>query len=106
MKKYALDAYATMIDQLAEFGKLSRLFKNFTFETEEANAAVTTILEKIPHTPGDVVTENEIAPSCTNLGSYDNAVYCTVCKTELSRTTQTTNKKSNAYTYKKSYNYK
>ena len=34
------------------------------------------------------VKENEIAPSCTSEGSYDEVIYCTKCNEELVRTTQ------------------
>ncbi len=37
------------------------------------------------HSAGSVVLENNVAPDCTNKGSYDNVVYCTVCGDELSR---------------------
>ena len=37
------------------------------------------------HTPGDAVRENEVAATCTTDGSYDEVVYCTVCKAEISR---------------------
>jgi GH25 family lysozyme M1 (1,4-beta-N-acetylmuramidase)/endonuclease I len=42
------------------------------------------------HTPGNPVTENEQAPSCTEAGSYDQVVYCAVCGAELSRVTNST----------------
>lgn len=41
------------------------------------------------HTESAVVVENNIAPTCTATGSYDNVVYCATCDTELSRTTIT-----------------
>ena len=37
------------------------------------------------HTEGTPVTENNVAPDCTNAGGYDTVVYCTVCSVELSR---------------------
>ena len=37
------------------------------------------------HTPGEVVIENKVAATCTQDGSYDEVVYCSVCKTEISR---------------------
>lgn len=40
----------------------------------------------VPHTEGKPVRENEVAPSCTEDGSYDEVVYCTVCGAEISRT--------------------
>ena len=39
------------------------------------------------HTPGTPVKEKEIPASCTEDGSYENVVFCTVCSTELSRDT-------------------
>ncbi|MBR4036635.1 MAG: hypothetical protein IKJ05_07915, partial [Oscillospiraceae bacterium] len=41
------------------------------------------------HTEGETVVENEVAATCTENGSYDNVVYCTVCNAELSRATVT-----------------
>ena len=37
------------------------------------------------HTPAEAVKENEVAPTCTKPGSYDEVVYCSVCHEELSR---------------------
>ena len=37
------------------------------------------------HTYGEAVTENNVAPTCTESGSYDTVVYCSVCSEELSR---------------------
>ena len=44
------------------------------------------------HTPGEIKVENNVAPSCTAEGSYDNVVYCSVCDHELSRETITVDK--------------
>ena len=41
----------------------------------------------IGHTESAVVVENNVVPTCTATGSYDNVVYCATCDTELSRTT-------------------
>ena len=43
------------------------------------------------HTAGTAVVENNVAPTCTVAGSYDNVVYCTVCNAEISRETVTVN---------------
>ncbi len=51
--------------------------------------------EDIPasgHTPGEAIRENEVAATCTKEGSYDEVVYCTACKTEISRTKKTVEK--------------
>ncbi len=39
------------------------------------------------HKPGEAVRENEVASTCTEEGSYDSVVYCSVCSEELSRET-------------------
>ena len=39
------------------------------------------------HTPAEAVKENEKAPTCTEDGSYESVVYCSVCGEELSRET-------------------
>ena len=44
------------------------------------------------HTPADAVRENEVAATCTTAGSYDEVVYCSVCKAEISRTQKTIDK--------------
>ena len=41
------------------------------------------------HEPGEAVTEDEVKPTCTEPGSHDTVVYCTVCEKELSRETVT-----------------
>ena len=41
------------------------------------------------HTPANTVEENYVAPTCTENGSKDIVVYCSVCKEELSRETVT-----------------
>ena len=43
------------------------------------------------HTEGEAVKENVVAATCTEAGSYDEVVYCTVCDDELSRETKTEN---------------
>ena len=44
---------------------------------------------EVAHTAGEVEVENNVDPTCTTEGSYDNVVYCTVCNAELSRETIT-----------------
>lgn len=45
------------------------------------------VVNALGHTEGEIIVENNIAPNCTENGSYDNVVYCTVCDAELSRNT-------------------
>ena len=62
------------------------------FEDEAATRPLTEppVLPKLPHTPGEPVTENETAATCTAEGSYDTVVYCFACGQELSRETTET----------------
>ena len=41
------------------------------------------------HTNGDTVVENVVDATCTEDGSYDNVIYCSVCDAEVSRDTIT-----------------
>lgn len=45
------------------------------------------VIPALGHTAGETVIENEVPATCTEDGSYDEVVYCTVCGEELSRTT-------------------
>ena len=51
-----------------------------------------TVIEALGHTEGEPVREKEVAATCTQEGSYDSVVYCTVCKIELSREAKTIEK--------------
>ena len=46
------------------------------------------VIPSTGHTAGEPVKEHEVAATCTEDGSYDSVVYCTVCHAELSRETQ------------------
>ena len=41
------------------------------------------------HTEAEAVVENKVAATCTEDGSYDSVVYCSVCNEEISRSTVT-----------------
>ena len=56
-----------------------------TFTCLRCDETRTEPIEPKGHTPGEAVRENEKAATCTEAGSYDEVVYCEVCKTELSR---------------------
>ena len=49
------------------------------------------------HTASEAVIENEVAAACTEDGSYDSVVYCTVCGEELSRETVTISASGHSY---------
>ena len=44
------------------------------------------------HTSAAAVRENKVAATCAAAGSYDEVVYCSVCKAEISRTQKTIDK--------------
>ena len=66
----------------AECGKY---FSDANAENEIAQKD--TVIPPKGHTPGEAVRENEVPATCTEPGSYDAVVYCTVCDAELSRET-------------------
>ena len=45
--------------------------------------------DALGHKPGEITIENSVSATCETAGSYDEVIYCTVCKTELSRETKT-----------------
>ena len=57
----------------------------YTLITDEK----TLVIPARGHTPGKAVRENERAATCTSAGGYDEVVYCTACKAEISRKTVT-----------------
>lgn len=59
-----------------------------TYTCSVCGGTYTTVIRKLDHTPGETVIENVTASSCTEAGTYDEVVYCTVCKQEISRTTK------------------
>lgn len=53
--------------------------------------------EATGHAAGEAVVENEVLATCTEDGSYDSVVYCSVCNTELSRETVTVEATGHTY---------
>lgn len=49
------------------------------------------------HTEAKAVKENEVAATCEKAGSYDEVVYCSECREELSRTAKSVSKLSHSY---------
>ena len=45
------------------------------------------VVSAVGHTAAEAVVENNVDPSCTEGGSYDSVVYCSVCGAELNRET-------------------
>ena len=50
------------------------------------------------HSPANAVEENYVAPTCTENGSKDVVVYCSVCEEEISRDTVVINATGHSYT--------
>ena len=72
---------------------------NFDFTTAGSGELIYTtggteykIAIVVDHIPADPVTENEVAATCKDTGSYDEVVYCEGCDEELSREEKTIDK--------------
>ena len=75
----------------------SRCHKNFADDkaTEELESIT---IPATGHTSGEAVKENVKEPTCTEKGSYEEVVYCEVCKKELSSKTVTTDELGHSFT--------
>ena len=69
-----------------------------TYKCSICNDSYTDYYEMLPHTPSEAVIENNVDPTCTANGSYDEVVYCSVCSAELSRETKTVKALGHNYT--------
>lgn len=56
-----------------------------------------TVIPAKGHTPAEPVREHEQDSTCTATGSYDEVVYCSVCRAEIRRTKKTIDKKAHDY---------
>lgn len=56
-----------------------------------------TVIPAKGHTPGEPVRENVQDSTCTATGSYDEVVYCSVCRAEISRTKKTIEMKAHTW---------
>ena len=59
--------------------------KTFTCQNDKTHT-YTEVIPATSHIEGKAVTENRIDSKCDVIGSYDTAVYCTVCGDEIFRT--------------------
>ena len=59
------------------------------YRCKNCNAVISDEIPTIDHTSDEPVKENEKAATCTEAGSYDEVVYCTVCGKEVSRVEKT-----------------
>ena len=69
-----------------------------TFTCGTCQDSYTEEVAALGHSEGETVVENNVAPNCTNKGSYDNVVYCLVCDAELSRNTVTVDALGHSHT--------
>ena len=60
-----------------------------TYTCECGDTYVDDYINALGHTPASAVEENYVAPTCTENGSKDVMVYCSVCDEEISRETVT-----------------
>ena len=60
-----------------------------TYTCECGDSYVDDYVDALGHTPANAVEENHVAPTCTENGSKDVVVYCSVCDEEISRETVT-----------------
>ena len=60
-----------------------------TYTCECGNSYIDDYVDALGHTPADEVEENYVAPTCTETGSKEMVVYCSVCDEEISRETET-----------------
>lgn len=70
-----------VIEQLTAIGESLSALQERVTELETA------LGQTHEHTALSPVTENYVAPSCAEAGSYDSVVYCATCGEEMSRTT-------------------
>ena len=64
--------------------------RTYTCEGEDCPVGTKTeAVKKVAHTESVAVKENEVAVTCTEAGSYDEVVYCSVCGAEMSRELKT-----------------
>ena len=77
----------------SEGNKVAGTYTNINGLTvPEAHTEYLTITNKYEHVAGEAVRENVVDATCKAEGSYDEVVYCTECKAELSRTPNTIDK--------------
>ena len=55
------------------------------------------VIPALGHKAGEAVVENKVDSTCTKEGSYDEVIYCTVCKEEISREKKVIEKKDHSW---------
>ena len=79
--------------EISRTAKETPMVPNVVWSHDEENhwkvCGCDTIVDLAPHTAGDPVRENVVAATCTEGGTYDEVIYCSVCNHEMSRTSKT-----------------
>ena len=70
-----------------------------TYKCLICDNSVTCFIEASGHKAGGEEIENFVDATCSTYGSYDAVVYCTVCRTELSRTAHSIELYEHDYVY-------
>ncbi len=87
------DTYTEVIEKIAEHTYESVVTaptcteQGFTTYTCECGDTYVDYVDALGHTSANAVEENYVAPTCTENGSKDVVVYCSVCNEEISRET-------------------
>ena len=99
------DIYTETIDKLAEHNHEAVVTKPTctkqgytTYTCECGDNYIDDYVDALGHTPATEVEENYDAPTCTEDGSKDVVVYCSVCSEEISRETAVINPTGHSYT--------
>ena len=58
-----------------------------TYTCHCGDSYVDNYVDALGHTEGEVVIENNLPPTCTKVGSFDNVIYCAICNEEITRDT-------------------
>ena len=86
------DAKHACEDKLADFEISGSGLTDALTNTIVLNFVDASVTIPLKHTEATAVIENKVNPTCTEDGSYENVVYCSVCGDELSRVEATTEK--------------
>ncbi len=88
------DSYTEVIEKIAEHNHEAVITTPncteqgyTTYTCECGDSYVDDYVGALGHTPANAVEENYIAPTCTETGSKDVVIYCSVCEEEISRDT-------------------
>ncbi len=91
-------AFTRNADDSINYADFMRLVCDSELGKAGTNGTFVGALAPAEHKAADPVQENIVAATCSKAGSYDEVVYCSECKAELSREKKTTAIDPNAHT--------